>query len=453
VRNSLAEDKAEDTGDRRYREKTKPYCFKSKKCQEVIELKKILASRSFKVMIVLVTFFLIVALISAGNSFVNNFLTSYLLTPVQRLTTAGTDSAGKALTPPKSREELEEENSRLMEENRRLNDMLVNYYDIRRENEELEKFYNIKRENRDFTVLTATVIGRDANENFYGFTLDRGSSDGVKMNDAVMTENGLVGWVSELAPKSCKVTTILSPDAGIGALDKRTNEGGIITGSALLADNGLTRLINLSAQHTMQKDDMIVTSGYGGVFPKDIKIGKLKEITLDDYTGMPTAVIEPFEDIRNVTAAVIVTDFGSKGEIDEQAVRKPTAEELKKAEEEKQKKAQQQAADKKASSEKQDTSAENSASESSGSDSSAAEGLQHSSAASSQGDNDELSASPSGSSSEELQQDAENFQGDSLQGGENFQGDSLQGGENFQGDSLQGGENFQGDNLQDGENL
>lgn len=281
-------------------------------------MRRLLTGKAFRILTGIVIFFLITALVSSGNSYINHFLTSYLLTPIQQLTAKGTDALGKALTPPADTEALEQENSRLKEENRRLHDMLVNYYDIKRENEELERFYSIKRENRDFSVVMAVVIGRDPNENFYGFTLDRGSSDGVELNDPVMTENGLVGWVCEVSPKSCKAATILSPDAGIGAVVKRTGDSGILSGGAVMADDGLTRMINLSSQHTIQQEDIVVTSGYGGIFPKNIKIGKVKTAALDEYSGMPAAVIEPFEDIRTVTSAVIITDFTGKADTEEE---------------------------------------------------------------------------------------------------------------------------------------
>ncbi len=266
-------------------------------------------------MVSVVIFFLIAALISSGSSSVSRFLTSFLLTPFQRITTDAAKKTADALMPSKTYEELSEENKQLSEENRRLNRLLADYYEIRRENEELERFYSIKRENRDYSVLPSRVIGRDSNENFCGFTLDRGSMDGVEINDPVMTENGLVGWVSEVSSKSCIVSTILSPDASVGVIVSRTGEGGVITGDAVSADENLTNLRNLSPHHTVRIQDLIVTSGAGGIFPKNIPVGQVKEILLDEYSGMPTAVIGLFEDIRTVESAVIVTDFSTKGTI------------------------------------------------------------------------------------------------------------------------------------------
>lgn len=280
-------------------------------------MKRICEGTGFKVMIMLVSMFLILSLISAGNSYVNNFFTSFLLTPIQQVASGTVFYAGEKLTPEKSAEELKEDVKRLQEENRKLNDMLVEYYDIKKQNEELSKFYEIKSENIDFTIIPTAVIGKDANENFYGFTADKGSYDGVSVNDPVITENGLIGRVCEVAPKSCKVETILSPETQIGAAGRKTSDSGIISGSADISDSGLTRLINLPAQNTLREGDIIVTSGYGGIYPKNLKIGKVSEITLDSYTGMPMAVISPFEDIKNISSAAVIINFNGKGEIGE----------------------------------------------------------------------------------------------------------------------------------------
>lgn len=278
-------------------------------------MKRVFQGKGFKVLVTIICFLLILALITAGNPSVNNFFTSFIFTPIQRLATGGTSYVENAITPPKTTEQLQAEIDKLEKENQNLKDMLVDYYDIKEQNEQLLKYYDIKKENKDFSIVPATVIAKDPNENFYGFTLDKGKTDGVEINNTVMTENGLVGWVCEVSPKSCKVKTILSPDAKIGAVVKRTSDNGIIMGSADYSDNNLTLMQNISAQNSVKKGDIVVTSGYGGVYPKNIKIGEIKKITLDDYNGMPVAIINPYEDIKNVSSVAIITNFNGKGEV------------------------------------------------------------------------------------------------------------------------------------------
>ena len=124
----------------------------------------------------------------------------------------------------------------------------------------------------------------------------------------MLTEKGLVGWVSEVSVNSCMVTTILSPDTKISACDKASLDKGIISGSADLYQKGFTSLKNIQKKFKIAKDDIVVTSS-STLYPENIKIGKVKEISTDSYTGMPIAVIEPFEDIKNVSSVVIVKKF------------------------------------------------------------------------------------------------------------------------------------------------
>lgn len=278
-------------------------------------MKDFLSGKSFKVLVAVVSVMLVLVIVTAGNSTVGTYIVNFLTMPMQQITAGAVGDAGNAMQPQKSAEELEQEVSRLEDENRKLKDMLVDYYDVKEQNEQLKKYYKLKEENPDYDLVPATVIRRDPNENFYGFTLDKGKLDGVEKNSPVVTENGLVGWVCEVDATSCRVKTILSPDTQVGALDSKTSDSGIITGSSKYSDDNLTTMTKLSAQHKMSKGDIIVTSGLGGIFPQKLKIGEVKEILLDEYDSLPVAVIEPYEDIRNVSGVAVITNYLGKGEV------------------------------------------------------------------------------------------------------------------------------------------
>ena len=114
---------------------------------------------------------------------------------------------------------------------------------------------------------------------------------------------------------TCKVKTILSPDTKAGAVDKQSNDSGIISGSASLSDNNLTSLTKLEENNKIKQGDMIVTSGMGGIYPGNLIIGKVKEIKFNSYDASRYAVVEPYEDIRRITSAAVITDFDTKGEV------------------------------------------------------------------------------------------------------------------------------------------
>ena len=104
------------------------------------------------------------------------------------------------------------------------------------------------------SYTSSFVIGRDPLDSFWGFTLDRGTLDGVAVNDAVISDEGyLLGVVREADLTSCKVMTILHPSFNAAGVVSRTRDNGIITGSADYAADGLCILSNL-ARSTLSRD-------------------------------------------------------------------------------------------------------------------------------------------------------------------------------------------------------
>lgn len=245
----------------------------------------------------------------ADNSFVLSAINS-ITRGVFQFTANATASADTV-----SIDDLRAENKKLKKENAELRKNLVDYYDLQSENERLWKYYNLKKSNPSYSILPASVIRRNSLDDFYGFTLNKGTADGVSVNDPVVTENGLVGRVSRVDTATCTVTTILSPDTKAGAVDKRSGDSGIISGNAQLCDSGLVKLDKLAENNSIKVGDMIVTAGTGGVYPDNLIIGKIKELGFSEYDTSRFAIVEPFDDISKISAAAVITDFDGKGRI------------------------------------------------------------------------------------------------------------------------------------------
>ena len=139
-------------------------------------MKGFFQNRSFKIL--LASVFVLLGLMlytnSVGSSATANLL-SLLSSPMQRISTGVTTNASvlaQELTV--SNQQLQAENDALKEEIRKLREQLVDYYDIKQKNEQYETVLELKDENRDYKMLPATVIGRDPNDVFYGFSIDQG---------------------------------------------------------------------------------------------------------------------------------------------------------------------------------------------------------------------------------------------------------------------------------------
>lgn len=206
---------------------------------------------------------------------------------------------------------LRAENERLKQENANLREQLADYIDAKNENARLKKLFELSEKHPSYKIEPANVIKRDANDDFYSFTLDIGTARGVKVNDAVVSENGLVGWVCQVDATTCKVKTLLSPDTKAGAEDKQSGDSGIISGSANLCDQNLTCMTKLEENNKIKKGDMVVTSGIGGVYPGGLLIGEVQSVEFNAYDASRSAVIKPYEDIQSVTFAAVITDFAA----------------------------------------------------------------------------------------------------------------------------------------------
>lgn len=214
-----------------------------------------------------------------------------------------------------SYDELQAKVDELQEANRELRARLVDYYDVKEENVRLWKFYGLKKENSDYTLIPAIVLRRDSNDEFYSFTIDKGTSSDISTGDPVMGENGLIGWISEADANTAKVVTILSPRTGIGAADNASKDSGIIKGSAKYADSNRTTFAKLSSDHKVQAGDIITTTGISGMFPKGLVIGEVRDIGYDTYDSSYYAVVEPYDDIRHIVDVAVITGFDGQGEV------------------------------------------------------------------------------------------------------------------------------------------
>lgn len=267
-------------------------------------------SKNLKSLIITLVILCVAAVFSMGNNSVISSAVNAFTNGLFSVTANATASADSA-----SLQDIKAENEKLKKENSELRKQLVDYYDLKTENAKLWKYYDMKKQNPSYKIQPASVIMRDANDDFYSFTLDIGSSSGVAVNNPVITDNGLVGWVCKVDLTSCKVKTILSPDTKASAMDKQSNDSGIISGSAALCDDNLTSLTKIAENNKIKKGDMIVTSGTGGVYPGNLIIGKVKEIKFNSYDTSKYAVVEPYEDISKITSAAVITDFDTKGEV------------------------------------------------------------------------------------------------------------------------------------------
>jgi len=210
-----------------------------------------------------------------------------------------------------------EENLELQAEIAKLNNDLVELEDLRQENRRLKTMLGIQEEHEDIEMVPAGVIGRDYNSRFGSFTIDKGSHHGVSPRDPVISEEGLVGIVSEVGLTHSKVITILDASLNVGAVDNRVRETGIVSGNMEYAEKGKCLMSYLDRESGAFAGDLVITSGSDGegLFPEGLVIGTIEEVQTESSGLSLFAVVEPAAPIYELRDVFVITDFLGQGEI------------------------------------------------------------------------------------------------------------------------------------------
>lgn len=261
----------------------------------------------------------------SGN-FVTNVV-GFFTAPLQNLTSSVSESTGSMMDRYFNADEIYQENQQLKEQIRILTEQQVELEQYRWENESLKNFMGLKEEHPDHEYVMASVVSRDPNSRFHSFVIDKGSLDGVKYLDPVITDDGLVGRITEVGLTFSKITTVLDPALHVGCYNARTRDMGTITGRIEAAEEGLCSMELVSRSSTAAKDDIIVTAGSTGLFPKDLVIGRIVSISTESDGKSMTAMIQPAADVEKVTNVLVITSFRGQGSSMEELESQQPAEE------------------------------------------------------------------------------------------------------------------------------
>ena len=172
------------------------------------------------------------------------------------------------------------------------------------ENIRLRELLGYTQSARQFDLVMARVIGREPTTWTRMIVIDRGTQHGVQKNMAVITARGLVGTVTDAGPISSKVQLILDPRSAAGALVQRSRVAGVVKGTP---DDAMhPRMVNVPKSQDMAVGDIVVTSGFGGIYPKGIMVGTVSVVKNDSGGLLHYAVIEPATDFQRLEDVAVI---------------------------------------------------------------------------------------------------------------------------------------------------
>lgn len=207
---------------------------------------------------------------------------------------------------------VHEQNKMLRNEVAQLREQNVMANEYAAENERLRELLGYKNAATQFDLLPARVIGRESATWSSMIVIDQGTMSGVHENMAVVTQLGLVGHITESGPNSSKVQLILDPRSSVGTLVQRPESRvtGIVEGD--MENPTMPRMVSIPKTADVVENDIIVTSGFGGVFPKGIVVGRVQVIKNEEGGLLKYAVLEPAVNFQKLEEVAVIVSSREK---------------------------------------------------------------------------------------------------------------------------------------------
>lgn len=185
----------------------------------------------------------------------------------------------------------------------------VRLKEIESENETLRRLLNFTQANPTHSYKAAEVkgrvIGRDPSNFLSYLIIDLGSQQGIEKGMPVVAERGLVGRITDVGSNWAKVMLIIDPSSSVNALIQSSRATGVVEGQV----GGSLVMKYIPQGETVNVNDIVLTSGLGGNFPKKLIIGQVTTVQQRDIEMFQEAHIRPTVDFNNLEIVLVITNF------------------------------------------------------------------------------------------------------------------------------------------------
>lgn len=214
---------------------------------------------------------------------------STLYFPAQRIVSAVGHYKSIAL----ENEQLKEENARLRQET----------YHAREGLQELARLHTLVRfdDKWDYPIVTSRVVGHNPGRFLTTMVINRGTEHGVHENMPVFSMNGLVGKVSKATLNHSRVQLLVDPKLKLSVMDRKTRVVGFLESM-----DGVRLTAMVPTHAGIRPGDTLITSGLGGIFPKGIPVGTVKDVRKSDLDVMRQMDVEPFQDFTTLEEVFVM---------------------------------------------------------------------------------------------------------------------------------------------------
>lgn len=193
----------------------------------------------------------------------------------------------------------------LQKQIRQLEGEVARLQEFRAESERLRRLLDFREKTRDrYELMAADVIGRDPGNWFGTIAVDRGAADGVGPDMPVLLPEGLVGRVLRVSQHTSEVLLLTDPRSSVGGTVQVTRTPGVLRG--VVNGFGQLRMTYLVKDAPVEKGQVVVTSGLGGIFPGGIPVGKIVSVRPEPTGLTKEALVQPLVDFARLEEVFIL---------------------------------------------------------------------------------------------------------------------------------------------------
>jgi rod shape-determining protein MreC len=155
-----------------------------------------------------------------------------------------------------------------------------------------------------YQTVAAQAIGSSGSEQSHVFYIDKGSADGLSLDDAVITPDGIVGKVREVFPRTAQVLAVNDQTSGAGVILETTRIRGILRGNAA----GRLEIVDILADKRIQKGEVVLTGGGDQIFPRGLPVGVVENVVQDpERDSFIDVIIAPAAHLDRLDEVLVIT--------------------------------------------------------------------------------------------------------------------------------------------------
>ncbi len=172
----------------------------------------------------------------------------------------------------------------------------------------LQELYNLDEEYSSYPKVAARIISKDPGNWYDTFMINRGSKDGIRVDNNVISGKGLVGIVTEVGSSWATVRAIIDDSSYVSAMTVGTDDNCIVTGDLELIDEGKLRFSQLyDKDDKVTVGERIVTSNISDKYVEGLFVGYVSEIELDSNNLTKTGTIVTPVDFQHLKDVFVIT--------------------------------------------------------------------------------------------------------------------------------------------------